>query len=294
MFLTKQTAIWFLVPILFQVWLRDKKQIHVFIKGNALVFSIFILILFVFNLLPSFYNWAINFGVFVLPRSVGQIQLPDIKNLIVSLFPFSIFIPLLLIKKMKLKNLAMWSLAGIIGAYPRFEYFHFQPGIAFLAFGTAIFFITFNKKDVLSKILIPVYILGCLYLTFSFVIRNYGEGVRFYDASVQEVILYVKNNTVPKEKIFVMNWWDNVYPLTNTLPATDSWVPQLSWYQEIPGIQEKEVNDLIESKPKLILLQNYSEAGLASYKPQKVYDYVMANYKLKEKIDGIDILIPKK
>lgn len=293
MFLTKQTAVWFLFPILFQLWVRDKKKITSFVKGNGLVFFVFIIIFFAWNMVPSFYNWAINFGMFVLPRSSGQIHLPDIKNLIISLFPFSIFIPLLLIKKMKLKNLAMWSGAGIMGAYPRYEYFHFQPGIAFLAFGTGIFFVTFNKKDILSKILIPIYILGCFYLSFSFVIRNYNEGVRFYEANVQEVVQYVKNNTIPGDKIFVLNWWDNIYPLTDTIPGIKPWVPQLSWYQEIPGIQEKEVADLILSKPKLILFQEYTETGLSSYKPLKLYGYVMANYKLKEKIDGIEVLIPK-
>jgi len=70
-------------------------------------------------------------------------------------------------------------------------------------------------------------------------------------------------------------------------------VPQLSWYMEISGIQEKMVTDLKVSKPKLILLNPYSESGLSAYVPQKVYDYVTANYKLKQKVDGIEILIPK-
>jgi hypothetical protein len=90
-----------------------------------------------------------------------------------------------------------------------------------------------------------------------------------------------------------MNWWDNIYPLTYTFPATNPWIPQLSWYQELPGIQDKEVYDLMKTKPKLILLQSYTDSGLASYKPQKVYDFIMLNYKLKEKIDNIEILILK-
>lgn len=293
MFLTKQTAVWFLLPIGIQIWLRGKKQIFNFVNGALIVFGIFVFTLILFGLLPSFYNWAVKFGVFILPRANGQIQLPDLKNLFVSLLPFSILIPLLFVKKMKLKNLSLWMMAGIMGAYPRFEYFHFQPGIAFMAFGTAIFFVTFNKRDLLSRILIPVYILGCVYLSFSFVIRNYNEGVRFYETNVQEVSEYVKNNSSPGDKIFVLNWWDNIYPLTNTLPATSPWVPQLSWYQEGVGIQEKEVEDLKSAKPKLILLQDYTDSGLSSYKPQKVYDYIMANYKLKEKVDGINILVPK-
>ena len=55
----------------------------------------------------------------------------------------------------------------------------------------------------------------------------------------------------------------------------------------------KEIVDLKTSKPKLIIFQEYSETGLSSYKPQKVYDYVMTNYELKEKVDCIEVLIPK-
>ena len=90
-----------------------------------------------------------------------------------------------------------------------------------------------------------------------------------------------------------MNWWDNIYPLTDTLPAGDPWVPQLSWYMEIPGIQENMVKSLTISKPKFILLNPYSETGLSAYIPQKVYGYVNVNYKSERKIDGIEILIHK-
>jgi hypothetical protein len=95
------------------------------------------------------------------------------------------------------------------------------------------------------------------------------------------------------DKIFVVNWWDNVYALSDRLPAINPWVPQLSWYTEIPGIQDKMVTDLKLSKPKLIILFPYSESGLSAYIPQKVYDYVRQNYKLKEKVDDVDILILK-
>jgi hypothetical protein len=54
------------------------------------------------------------------------------------------------------------------------------------------------------------------------------------------------------------------------------------------------VKDLESSKPKLIILYPYSDSGLSAYIPQKVYDYVMQNYKLREKVDNIEILVPKK
>jgi hypothetical protein len=121
--------------------------------------------------------------------------------------------------------------------------------------------------------------------------RNWREGTRFLEADVVDVVSYVRNNTHENEKIFVLNWWDNIYPLTGTLPATDPWVPQLPWYQDLPGVQEKEVENLRATKPKLILFKEYEQVGLAAYKPQKVLDFINSNYTLKEEIDNIGIFV---
>lgn len=296
MFLTKQTAVWFLIPIALGIvkgkWSMVKENFIKLISGSVVVFTFFILLLFTFNLIPSFYTWAVNFGIFILPRAQGQIQLPDLKNLIVASFPFAVFIPFLLIKKNRNINLLMWVIAGVMGTYPRFEYFHFQPALPFLTIALGIV-IAGVKQNKLLKIFLTFYALGSVYLFANYFMRNWDEGVRFYESDVQNLASYVKRNTNPGETIFVMNWWDNIYPLTGTIPATDPWVPQLSWYQNISGVQEKEVEDLSVSKPKLILLQDYSEIGLASYRPQKLLDFIWSHYYLKEKINGIQILVSK-
>ena len=133
-----------------------------------------------------------------------------------------------------------------------------------------------------------------MFLLFNYFIRNWEEGTRFYEQDVLDVVSYVKSNTRPGERIFVLNWWDNIYALTNTLPATDPWIPQLSWYQTQPGIQSKEVSDIEKNKPKLIIMQDYSDSGLSSYKPIYLYNYITANYSLKDKVDGIEILEPNR
>ncbi len=297
MFFTKQTAIWFVIPIVFEISQNAKNKTQSslgLIFGSSAMFIIFLSVLLIFRVLPAFYDWAINFGLFVLPSAQGQIQLPDLKNLVAALAPFAVFAPLIANKKNKSLNLMLWSVSGVAGAYPRFEFFHFQPGLPFLAIAAGIIFSNRGNKNFLAKLFMAIYVTGFSILFSGFFIRNYGEGVRFYENDVRDLVSYIKDNTKPGDKIFVMNWWDNIYALTDTLPATDPWVPQLAWYQEIPAIQNEEVSDLANSKPMLILLQNYSSVGLSAYKPQKVYDYVIANYKLKETIDGIKILVPKR
>jgi hypothetical protein len=295
-FFTKQTAVFFLIPIGLSIVQSTEYRVQrftEFITGGLIIIFIFALILVAYNLMPSFYQWAIHFGIFVLPRASGQIQIPDIKNLMVAVLPFGIFLPFVFNRKTRNLNLLVWAVVGSLGAYPRFEYFHFQPAVPFLAIASGIV-LTEIKKNQMTKIFITLYILGSIYLFFNYFMRNWGEGTRFYEQDVIDVSNYVSKNTKPGDKIFVMNWWDNIYALTNTLPATDPWIPQLSWYQEVPGIQEKEVMDLEKTKPKLIIFQDYADSGLAGYIPENVYDYVISHYKLKEKVDGIEILIPNK
>lgn len=294
-FISKQTAVWFLIPIGIKViserWTVN--SVKKFIIGAMLTIISFLLILWSLGIFPSFIDWAVQFGIFILPKAQGQIQLPDLKNLIVSIYPFLIFIPLFLKTGRKNINLLIWAIAGCLGAYPRFEYFHFQPALPFLAIASGLVFSDFKNKGKLIKLFIPIYLIGSIYLFAGFFMRNFREGVRFYEKDVENISQYVKSHTNSSDTIFVMNWWDNIYAFSDRLPATRPWVPQLSWYMETSGIQEKLVNDLAISKPKLILINPYSQVGLSSYVPKKVYDYVISNYQIKEKIDGIYVFTQK-
>ena len=139
-FLTKQTFIYFLIPlILLNIKIKQNLLLNTkkFILGLSSVLLVFVLLLLSFGILDNFYFWAIKFGIFYLPHATGQIVLPTIRQLVVALFPFSIsiFSPTLL----------PWIISGAIGVYPRWELFHFQPALPFLAITFGIFISKFNN-----------------------------------------------------------------------------------------------------------------------------------------------------
>ncbi len=305
MFFTKQTAIWFLLPILFTLkienneWLESLKK---FVFGILSIFLTILLLIAVFGILPDFLNWAVNFGIFILPKSTGQIQLPDLKNLVVALFPFLIIFSLVIFNnknnpyKMKLNqkiNLVLWTFAGAIGSYPRFEYFHFQPAIPYLAFAGGLVLGNLKSINRIVRVFIIAYLVGSIFLFINYFMRNYKEGTRFYERGVQEISTYLRSNTNSGDKVLILNYWDSVYAYSNTIPAATPLVPQLEWYMELPNIQEKMLADLKTSNPKIILVNQYTERGLSSYKPKIIYQYILENYKLKDKINGVEVLIPK-
>ena len=145
MFFTKQTAVFFAIPILF-----SKIDYKKFIFGFLGLSLVWILGIWTLGIFPYFYNWAIKFGIFILPRSSGQIQLPDLRTLLIACLPFGIFLPLFFNKKILNINLALWAIAGSLGAYPRFEYFHFQPAVPFLAIATGIVFSEVKRVSLLK------------------------------------------------------------------------------------------------------------------------------------------------
>ena len=283
---TKQTFAWFMIPIGIMIYdLRFK--IYEFFKGFIFTLFIFAISLISFGILDDFYFWAIKFGIFSLPVASGQIQFPSIRNLMVALFPFAI-----LLLKPNFKLLP-WIIAGVMGAVPRFELFHFQPALPFLALASGQILIGFNKTKRFNKLLISLYIIGLAYLFTNYFIRNYKEGTRFYEPQVIEVVNYIKNNTRPDDRILVLNYWDSIYALSDRLPASLPLVPQLSWYMDSSGIQEKVVADILINKPKIIVLNPYTLTGLSSYKPRLLYDYVSKNYKLEETLGSLEILTQK-
>lgn len=286
-FLAKQTAIWFLIPILYSVFIV-RQPLKGIGKSVLVVFGLFFILIFASGVLNDFWNWAIKFGIFVLPRSQGQIQLPAFRSLIFSLFPFLIFF--FSDRKFKNFDLLLWSLAGFLGVYPRFELFHFQPALPYLAIFTALLVFNLQGKFNFYKLFFVFYFLICFSLFALFFRKNFKKETRFYENDVKNVVSYIKNETSSNEKILILNWWDSVYALTDTLPVFRPFVPQLPWYQNLADVQEIEVSNLKEEKPNLVLLYPYSSSGLSSFVPDEVFDYVKENYDFKKRIGNIEVL----
>ncbi|MGB6881997.1 MAG: glycosyltransferase family 39 protein [Microgenomates group bacterium] len=291
-FLTKQTAFWFLLPVGLMFFPNEVfEKIKKFILGICIVFFPTLLIIWAIGILPDFIYWAFKFGIGTLPKASGQVNLPTIRQLATSLLPFSVFIFLPFVQKRK-KDLILvvWAICGFLGAFPRFELFHFQPALPFLAIGAGMVFVNIKKfKPVFNHLLLGYALLILVLVSRSFA-REWGRGNRFFEPEVVNLASYVKENTEPNDKIYVLNAWDSIYAWSDTLPAVMPWIPHLPWYMELPGVQEDIVSGLDIVRPKLILQGEYSETGLGSYKPKLIDEFIKDNYEISDKIGGYLIL----
>ncbi|MBP9759599.1 hypothetical protein KBD45_07950, partial [Candidatus Dojkabacteria bacterium] len=54
--------------------------------------------------------------------------------------------------------------------------------------------------------------------------------------------------------IYVINYWDNIYALTNTIPATKPLIPYIPWYLNFGDNKTEILNDLKTEMPDEIVI----------------------------------------
>ncbi len=293
-FLTKQTAFWFLIPA-FILLLKGNlfKGLKGFGKGAVIIFVPALLIIYFLGIFPDFYYWTIKFGIGILPTASGQILFPTIKQLLVALFP----IALLFLARLRLHKpsttLLLWGVFGALGAYPRWDLFHFQPGLPFLAIGLALMLLSFSKIKVVEKSVLLIALALFLIIIARQTERAWGQGDRFFEQQILQASADIKNNTSKDDKIYVFNTWDDIYVLSDTLPAIRPWIPGLGWYVGLTGAQEKMTSQFAENRPGYIVIGQYEDTNSWVYEPELLLNFIRKNYQIKEKIGQLSILVPK-
>ena len=293
--LTKQTAVWFLIPIgLVMIkggWPVVKANCSKFLIAAVAVLVVTLLVFLGFGISSNFWFWAFKFGIGILPRAAGQLNFPEPIDFVVATIPFSVLLLLPLLKKKK-ENfiLGSWIFSGALGVFPRWELFHFQPAIPFLAIFWSLAALEIARVKTRYKYVFGVVILATSLLFIRFIRSDWGKEIRFFEPQVLEIASYIKKNTDNNDKIFIINAWDHLYALSDTLPAVKPWIPHLAWYMELPGVQEEIVFDLARIQPRLIVQGEYTDTGLSSYKPSLLDDFIRRYYKVEDKIGNYIIL----
>ena len=109
--------------------------------------------------------------------------------------------------------------------------------------------------------------------------RQIGTKTRFYEPEVKNLVETINNvNNLKEKTMYVINYWDNLYPLTNTLPP-EPLIPYIPWYLEYKNNIDLIVNNLKSSPPEFIVI------GKRENNNQNLYDFVDKYYtcELQEK-----------
>lgn len=181
-FFTKQTAFWFLLPIALTLFVQGGllNKIKKLAIGSLTIFALVFFIAWLFGILPDFIYWAFTYGIGVLPKAAGQIDLPALRSLVVAFAPFAIFVLGLKLDWKKYLPLGVWSFFGVMGAFPRWQMFHFQPGVPFLALAISSVVVTVKKKQKLLIAFLTLYLILASLMVFRSLARDWKGQDRFW------------------------------------------------------------------------------------------------------------------
>lgn len=272
--LTKQTTALYLVPGALYIVLRERKiqKLAAFIAGPFILFLILLVRLITEGAVSGFFNWTLVYPFKYWSAFPGYVQmLPTSRQLLILALLILSLVPALVKRKFLL--VTSYFLLSLVLLYPRFSFFHFQLGLAFVAilFGLVL-------KEMKAFRWLPMTCFGALVLLvvpYYFRINWRGEA-RFWGKQDVKQADIIAESTAPTDKIYLLGPHSGLYVLADRLPPK-IWSDNFSWYLEIPGIQEK-ILDVWEKNPPKYLFTTEPQPGnwydLGTYRPQKIVNWI--------------------
>src|SRR5258708_450959 len=287
--LTKQTGILFLGFVGLSIVLFERKWNCVwrFVLGVGIIIVPFLVSLISQNSFSEFINWAIIYPSRYWTKFPGYVQLnPTLRENLDLLILFLPLCALVLKVKKKMfydKNFLIlfgFLICGIVGVYPRFSFFHFQPALPFLVIIYIYLIKDFPKKYLYTLFLIPLFIVLINFRSLQF------GGSRFWSESDLDLGRKIQAETNPNEPVYLLGLDSSMYAFSNRLP-NKPWLDNFGWYLEIPGVQEEVVNALKKDPPEKIFWQTPNDGNwfdIGAYQPKMITDWIRKNYNRKMEI----------
>jgi len=298
--LIKQTAGVFLIAgILCLILKKEKiKKVVYFIIGPSVMVMALLIRLITEGALQGFIDWTLIYPFTFWSKFPGYVQmsLSNRQIFILALLILPVFIGLIFRGKKLLINhnfllLTSYLLLSFVLIYPRFSFFHFQLCLAFMAIIYGLF---------LSKDKIFLYLLCSAYFVFAIVVIrpviaiDWQKEARFWSEEDIKLANLIRSKTKPDEKVYLLGLHSGLYVIADRLPPKP-WLDNFGWFLEVPGVQEKIIENWSNSKPQNIVVSEPQPGNwydLGAYRPQKIVNWINDNYKLEDKIDGgIQILV---
>ncbi len=272
--ITKQTAVYFIFGVL-SLFAFSKPRIAVvgkLIAGLLLIILLLTLYLLINQNYQQFWDQTIIYIFSYHTKNSLQVLWPNKQQIIATLL---VFVPILFSRNRKV---VMLTVLASLGIFTRFEYFHLQPTLPFVAL-------------LLSETLISVpFLIIFSVLFFRFFSSSHNHPPRFYDPELFRNAATI-NTFIPRgSKTLFMNTWDHYYYLTGTIPVGSFFYSSTPWNWGYDGLQSKTVEILKTEKPKFVIYGSCFAIDGICYRPEITGEYIKENYKrVSETSDGAGI-----
>lgn len=285
----KQTGgLFYLATFLFLLFQKPKFKSLALYLATPLIFAApLFLNLLMNNMVMSFLNWVIFYPAFYWGKFPGYVQLSASKSALLTISLLTLLPLLLLFKNRGIKDkknllLALFMLIGLVGIYPRFSFFHFQPalGVAVVGVGYALGSATKAWRIVLISSLV----LLAIHTSYKGQIEWRREP-RFLGKAEYSFAKDLQNLT-PSGKLFLQGVHSTDYVLSGTLPPKP-WGDNFAWYFEIPQVQEEFIEKWEQNPPEAVVWKTPSPGNiydLGTYQPAKIVNWISENYTRGEQL----------
>ena len=270
--LTKQTAGLYLIFGMAYIACKEKnfKKVLEFVIGPIILFAILIVRLITEGAILGFFNWTLIYPLTLFSKFQGYVQmaLSGHQWLILVLLVIPV-IPVLFIRKFSL--ITFYLLLSFIMIYPRFSFFHFQPGLAFIAIFYGVFL---SRVRFFYMLHATYYILLFVLICLPVLKTDWQKEARFWGNEEIKTAGIISQKTNPKDLIYLLGPQSGLYVFSGRLPPKP-WTDNYVWYLEIPGIQEGIIKMWKENKPEIVFTNNIQAGNwydLGTYRPQKIVD----------------------
>jgi len=293
-FFIKQSAVY-----LFILFFKKLPRLIFFTFFFAFIFG---LIFYFQDILKDHLFWSYQYPFFKLPFLPGHKDWGSLNLWLLSLFPFVLLFAYRFSQTKKLnwlldkKDPAPWVLLTFLFVFPRFELFHLQPALAFLA----LFFAkTLCYSDhphchsehsrgisracephirgrSFGRLRMTVLLAPYLILVWHRQIKLFWhQPTRFFEPEIFQTATQIKSE-INDQSIFLYQAPDQLYYLLNT-QLNKPWAAQFSWYLSVPQLSQRIINSLDQNPPQYCFIapEFHSNQQLKSWVDQHCQEKIL-------------------
>ncbi|MFZ2201816.1 MAG: hypothetical protein WAV56_00275 [Microgenomates group bacterium] len=237
-----------------------------FFTGLLLPFLVTVLYLIKLDLLIPFFDLTVRFNRDYYLSSAGKI--PTARQI---LEVAAVTLPGLSLIFLRRRFLAVLIIfATTILAYPRFEYVHLLP---------SLFLLTHFLSQLKLRLSWPLIFLVLVLILLSAVRAIRHPFGNFYlTEETKEVTRYLQ--TQPGTSLYLLGGSDLLYPLTNRVPPSFTYLPSLPWYLTNPTFSHRVVSALLTSPATTVLVRSSATVDGVNIQESSgpIWNFINSNY----------------
>lgn len=273
--MTKQTAMYVVLFIIgMTAWKRQWGDLLKISLGVVIPVLGTVAYLYYAGVLVGFIDSVVKYILLFHSKYPLQAQLPTASQLPVLFILATLVI--FSVSKKGMEHLAPWIIFAGLGIFSRFEFFHLQPALPFIALAAGT-----SRLAMFPCLFFSIFFLRFLVHNSFTEPRFMGKEVFNNGEEIERVLGNEKN-------ILIVNSWDHYYFLIGRLPAGPSFVPSTPWTMDYPPNKEK-LRRSLARQPKFIVYNNCFLVKGFCYRPEGVMNALKQYLKRLELPDGTGV-----